>query len=197
MREIRTRSTTFLLAGQIFGALASLTLAAAPAAQAQEALTPGSFRAFAAEGVEPRMSDFSGLPVPRYASLRFDMVNGRSGPSADYPVKWTYERAGLPVVVVRESNEWRKVRDPVGDEVWVNKSQLAEQRTAITTHAGVMHLTPAADAAQAARFNPGTVVSLGDCGTVWCPVSTQGQKGWILREQLWGADALPPAPGNR
>ena len=188
--------------GQIFGALGIFALAAlAPAAHAQEQLTPGSFRAYAAEGIEPRLSDFSGLPVPRYASLRFDEVNGRSGPSLDYPVKWTYERAGLPVVVIRESNEWRKVRDPMGDEVWVNASQLAEQRTAITTHAGAMLETPAPESPPAARFSPGTVVSLGECGTVWCPVTAQGQKGWIVREHLWGADALPEtpatAPGNR
>lgn len=182
---------------QIFGALGFFAVAAiAPAAQAQEKLEPGSFRAFAADGVAPRLSDFSGLTVPRYASLRFDTVNGRSGPSLDYPVKWTYERAGLPVVVIRESNEWRKIRDPMGDEVWVNASQLAEQRTAITTHTGTMLQTPAPEARPAARFNPGTVVSLGECGTVWCPVTAQGQKGWIVREHLWGADALPPAPGN-
>lgn len=201
MSEFRSRSTTFLFVAQICGALLGLSLASAPAAQAQESLTPGSFRAYAAEGVEPRMSDFSGLPVPRYASLKYDKVNGRSGPSPDYPIRWTYERAGLPVVVIRETNDWRKVRDPMGDEVWVSKSQLSEQRHAVTTHAGLMRRDPAAEAPAEARFNPGTVVSLGECGTVWCPVKVQGQKGWILREHLWGTDALPPAPattpGNR
>ena len=136
---------SFLVAAQIFGAaLAAIPLAAIPVAQAQEQLTPGSFKAYAAEGVEPRLSDFSGLAVPRYASLRYDMVNGRSGPSPDYPVRWTYERAGLPVVVIRESNDWRKIRDPMGDEVWVNASQLAEQRTAITTHPGAIRQKPEA-----------------------------------------------------
>lgn len=197
MRKIRPASSNSRPVAQICGALGFFALAAiAPVAQAQEKLEPGSFRAFAADGVAPRLSDFSGLTVPRYASLRFDTVNGRSGPSLDYPVKWTYERAGLPVVVIRESNEWRKIRDPMGDEVWVNASQLAEQRTAITTHTGAMLQTPAPDAALAARFNPGTVVALGECGTVWCPVTAQGQKGWIVREHLWGADALPPAPAN-
>ena len=61
--------------------------------------------------------------------------------------------------------------------------------------------TPAPDSPPAARVSPGTVVSLGECGTVWCPVTAQGQKGWIVREHLWGADALPEtpatAPGNR
>lgn len=183
-----------LMAGAVFCSAAI----AAPLAFGQETLTPGSFKAYASDEVEPRMSDFSGLAVPRYASLKFDTVNGRAGPSADYPVRWTYERAGLPVVVIRESNDWRKVRDPMGDEVWVAASQLTEkQRTAITTHSGGMHRDPKTDAPLAARFDPGSVVKLGDCGTVWCPVTAQGQKGWILREHLWGADPLPPTPGNR
>lgn len=192
MSQNHSHPLCFLVVAQIFGA----ALAVAPLAQAQEALTPGSFKAYAAEGIEPRLSDFSGLPVPRYASLRYDTVNGRSGPSPDYPVRWTYERAGLPVVVIRESNEWRKIRDPMGDEVWVNASQLAEQRTAITTHTGAIHQQPQPGAALAARFNPGAVVSLGECGTVWCKVSAQGQRGWIVREHLWGAEPLLATPEN-
>lgn len=197
MSQNRSPRLSFLVAAHIFGAaLSAIPLAALPVAQAQEQLTPGSFKAYAAEGVESRLSDFSGLAVPRYASLRYDMVNGRSGPSPDYPVRWTYERAGLPVVVIRESNEWRKIRDPMGDEVWVNASQLAEQRTAITTHAGAIHQKPEAGASLTARFNPGSVVSLGECGTLWCQVSVQGQRGWIVREHLWGAEPLIAAPGN-
>lgn len=196
------RRLSFLLAGPVFCAAALLwPVAVAQEASAPETLTPGSFVAYAADGMEPRLSDFSGLPVPRYASLRFNEVNGRSGPSPDYPVRWTYERAGLPVVVVRESKDWRKVRDPMGDEVWINKSQLNEQRMAITTHSGGMHRDPKPEAPLAARFEPGSVVSLGACGTMWCPVNAQGQKGWILREHLWGTDPLPQAqdaaPGNR
>jgi len=187
----RSRTVAFLLFAQISG----IWLAASPAS-AQETLTPGSFKAFAAEGVEARVSDFSGQPVPRYASLRFDEVNGRAGPSMDYPIRWTYGRAGLPVIIIRESKDWRMIRDPVGDEVWVNTSQLSSRRTAITMEAGVVHRDPRADAGVIARFGAGAVVSLGDCGNLWCRVDAEGRKGWVKRAQLWGADPLPAAPGN-
>jgi SH3-like domain-containing protein len=178
---------------QIFGA----AFAFGSPALAQETLTPGSFRAFAAEGMEARVSDFSGQTVPRYASLRYDEVNGRAGPSPDYPVRWTYERAGLPVVVIRESKEWRMIRDPMGDEVWINQSQLAPRRTAITTEAGVIYREPRTDARKIARFGTGAVVSLGDCGQVWCRVEGDGRKGWVEKADLWGADTLRAAPGKR
>ena len=188
MSEIRIRLATFLAIAQIFGAAG---------AHAQETLTPGSFKAYAPiAGAEPRVSDFSGKPVPRYASLRHDVVNGRSGPSTDYPVKWTYERAGLPVVIIRESQDWRKIRDPLGDEVWVNKSQLAAERTAITTDTGAMFRDANPRSERIARFAAGAVVSLGDCTGTWCQATAEGREGWIRRAQLWGIDPLTRAPGN-
>jgi len=187
------RPALFLALAQVFGAAFAL----GSPAMAQETLTPGSFKAFAAEGMEARVSDFSGQTVPRYASLRYDEVNGRAGPSPDYPVRWTYGRVGLPVVVIRESKDWRMIRDPMGDEVWINQSQLAVKRTAITTLAGVIYREPRTDAAKVARFGAGAVVSLGDCGQVWCSVEAEGRKGWVERAGLWGADTLKIAPGKR
>ena len=193
MSKNSRRPIVFLAIAHVFGAAFALGYPAV----AQETLTPGSFKAFAAEGMEARVSDFSGQTVPRYASLRYDEVNGRAGPSPDYPVRWTYERAGLPVVVIRESKDWRMIRDPVGDEVWINQSQLAARRTAITTHAGVIYGEPRTDAGKVARFDAGAVVSLGDCGQVWCRVDGDGRKGWVEKAHLWGADTLKAAPGKR
>ena len=193
MSKNSRRPIVFLAIAHVFGAAFALGYPAV----AQETLTPGSFKAFAADGMEARVSDFSGQTVPRYASLRYDEVNGRAGPSPDYPVRWTDERAGLPVVVIRESKDWRMIRDPVGDEVWINQSQLAARRTAITTHAGVIYGEPRTDAGKVARFDAGAVVSLGDCGQVWCRVDGDGRKGWVEKAHLWGADTLKAAPGKR
>jgi SH3-like domain-containing protein len=187
--ENRARFVTFLILAQICGAALS------PAADAQQAaLTPGSFKAYAAEGVEARVSDFSGLPVPRYSSLRYDKVNGRAGPSPDYPVAWTYARLGLPVVIVRESQEWRKIRDPQGDEVWVHRRMLAAERTAITTEDGAIRQNADGKSAALARFGIGAVVRLETCTSAWCRVEAEGRKGYVLKTQLWGAQDLPPAP---
>ena len=52
----------------------------------------------------------SGQEVPRFVSLKFDVANGRSGPSRSHPVAWRYVRAGLPMEVVAETPDWRRVR---------------------------------------------------------------------------------------
>jgi SH3-like domain-containing protein len=159
-------------------------------AQTPRELGPTDFKAYAPPRTSARISEFSGLPVPRYSSLRYDKVNGRSGPSLDYPVSWTYERLGLPVVIVRESQEWRKIRDPQGDEVWVHRRMLAGERTAITTTRGAMYRDPDVDAGALATYQAGAVMTLGECGGDWCRVEAEGRKGWAPKQQLWGADDL-------
>jgi SH3-like domain-containing protein len=154
-------------------------------------LDPGSFRAFAAPANAVRVSDFSGLPVPRYASLKFDEVNGRSGPSFDYPVAWSYQRSGLPVIIVRESQEWRKIRDPQGDEVWVHKRMLETARTVIAVDRGALRRKADPRSTALAAFEAGTVARLRSCAADWCEIETSGVTGWTEADLLWGARDLP------
>ena len=197
MREIRSRLVGLALAAQICGAaLSPMALAQEPAqaplAAAASSSFAGSFRAYAGIATESRVSDFSGEPVPRYASLRGEKVNGRSGPSLDYPVEWSYSRPGLPVIVIRESQDWRKIRDPQGDEVWIKRNLLAAQRTAMTMTSGAIRKHPDERAPVVADYHAGGVVLLGECQRDWCRVEAESLKGWALRSQLWGADDLNP-----
>jgi SH3-like domain-containing protein len=173
--------------------LAVMAIHAPVMGQTPRDLGPNDFKAYAPSTSSSRISEFSGLPVPRYSSLRYDRVNGRSGPSLDYPVSWTYERVGLPVVIVRESQEWRKIRDPQGDEVWVHRRMLAGERTAITTSQGAIYRNPDSRTIALATYKAGAVMALGDCTRDWCRVEAEGRKGWVQKVQLWGADELKAA----
>ena len=66
----------------------------------------------------------SGLPIPRYVSLKSDHVNVRLGPTKDNEVSWIYTKSGLPVEVTAEFENWRRVRDSEGAEGWVYHSLL-------------------------------------------------------------------------
>lgn len=65
----------------------------------------GPFPALAQSGT------VTGLPVPRYVSLKADRVNLREGPSKDHRTSWVFQRAGLPVEIVAEFETWRRIRD--------------------------------------------------------------------------------------
>ncbi|MBI1340536.1 hypothetical protein GC169_10075 [bacterium] len=171
-----------------------LTVSAAAQTIARGDLTPASFQAFSPKSSDIRVSDFSGLPVPRYSSLRHEDVNGRAGPGLDHPVVWRYHRLGLPVVVIRESREWRKIRDPSGDEVWVHRRLLGGERTAITRERGALRAEPDAYGAPLANFGLGVVMTLHECKGGWCDVEAGALRGWVRTSNIWGADPLEAAP---
>ena len=70
----------------------------------------------------------SGLPLPRFVSLRSEEVNLRTGPGVQYPVDWVYKRRNMPVEVLAEFGTWRKVRDIQGTQGWVHQSLLSSNR---------------------------------------------------------------------
>ena len=72
----------------------------------------------------------SGLPVPRFVSLKADRVNVRGGPDKDHDVTFIYTRVGWPVEITAEFENWRRIRDSDGAEGWVYHSMLSGKRTA-------------------------------------------------------------------
>ncbi len=134
----------------------------------------------------------SGKPVPRFMSLRYDEVNGRRGPGFQYPVIWLYVRQGLPVQVIAETDTWRKIRDPLGDEVWMHRRTLTRRRTVFALGgAREGDLTPLY--AQPEPLSPivalaerGTVFALDACRGPWCRIDGERAAGWAPAAQLWG-----------
>lgn len=133
----------------------------------------------------------SGLPVPRFVSLKSDHVNVRGGPTKDNDVAWIYTRSGLPVEITAEFENWRRIRDSEGAEGWVYHSLLSGRRTAVVTSKSKDELTPLYDhadpgSAVEARLEAGVVASVRKCSGNWCRISGSGFDGWIEQERLWG-----------
>src|SRR5437868_1539046 len=73
----------------------------------------------------------SGLPIPRFVSLKSDRVNARAGPTKDQEVRWVYTHAGMPVEITAEFENWRRIRDWEGAEGWVYHSLLSGRRMGV------------------------------------------------------------------
>jgi SH3-like domain-containing protein len=136
----------------------------------------------------------SGLPVPRYVSLKSDHVNVRAGPTKDNDVAWVYTRSGLPVEITAEFENWRRVRDSEGAEGWVYHSLLSGRRTAVITMKTKDELAPLYDRADqtsavSARLQAGVVAQVKRCAAGWCRVTGNGFEGWIEQQRLWGVYA--------
>ena len=135
----------------------------------------------------------SGYCVPRWLSLKRGEVFGRKGPGKDYPTVFVYHARGLPVQVVDETTEWRKICDPDGGAVWVASAMVDGRRTVMASGQAPLALRKSADdAAQASAYlRPRAIAALGRCKAGWCEVSAAGASGWVRNAQVWGLTTQP------
>jgi SH3-like domain-containing protein len=133
----------------------------------------------------------SGLPVPRFVSLKADRVTVRGGPDKDHDVAWIYTRVGWPVEITAEFENWRRIRDSDGSEGWVYHSLLSGKRMAAVqlkskTDLAPLYEKPDAKSAVAAQLQVGVLGAVKQCTGTWCQISGDGFDGWIEQNELWG-----------
>jgi SH3-like domain-containing protein len=137
-------------------------------------------------------SEGSGLPVPRFVSLKSDHVNVRGGPNKDHDVAWVYTRPALPVEITAEFENWRRIRDRDGTEGWVYHSLLSGKRTAYVakskTHSDFVPLyeSPDLNGPLRATLERGVLGNIKRCNGQWCRFTGKGFDGWIEQDRLWG-----------
>lgn len=134
----------------------------------------------------------SGLPLPRFVSLKADKVNVRAGPTRTHDVTFVYTHAGLPVEITAEYGNWRRIRDWEGSEGWVYHSLLSGRRTALVTPKNkddlvALHDAPREQSAVTARLEAGVRASLKRCTGTWCYLSGGQFEGWVEQYRIWGA----------
>lgn len=145
------------------------------------------------EGEVIRYDTPSKLPVPRFVSLRFNKVNGRAGPSEDYPIKFVYKRQNLPVKINAETQEWRRITDPDGAIVWVHKRNLQSKRTLIIRSSKTaiinipLYSKPNLQSKIIAQINNGTICEILKSEAGWRKVKIGNYTGWIIANDAWAS----------
>ncbi len=133
----------------------------------------------------------SGLPLPRFVSLKTDRVNVRRGPSSQHDVSWVFTRKELPVEIIAEFEHWRRVRDSDGEEGWVYQSLLAGRRTAMVApwrkdNTVPLHIEPSEVSTKIAFISGGVVGRVKSCDGDWCHVTVADYEGFVEQAMLWG-----------
>jgi SH3-like domain-containing protein len=152
-----------------------LGLATAPVAEAQ--------------GQKVEVGSETNLPIPRYVSLRGGKVNVRRGPGLEYRIDWVFQRAGLPVRVIDEYGNWRRIADSDDAGGWVYHSLLTGRRTVLITETEVtFRAEPDDNAPATAHAEQGVVARLLQCAGAWCEVQAEGATGWLRKFAIWGVE---------
>ncbi len=141
------------------------------------------------EAVKPAgVGEITGLPLPRFVSLRSDNVYVRTGPGMRYPVKWVFQRKNWPLEVVREFDTWRQIRDIEGEEGWVHQTLIYNQRHVIVQGEKpvTLYRKPSPESRALAEFEPGVLAHLSGCTGAWCEVDQGDFEGWMPKSSLWG-----------
>lgn len=132
----------------------------------------------------------TGLKLPRFVSLRSNLINARSGPGARYPIEWVYRQKNAPVEITAEFEIWRKIKDWQGSQTWVHKTMLSGTRTVKVTTPGENNIYAKADynSKIIAKVEDEVVGDVVKCPaeSPFCEIRFTNITGWIPRQNLYG-----------
>ena len=129
----------------------------------------------------------SGLPVPRFVTLKSDEVNMRVGPGREYPLSWVYKQKNLPLKVIAEFDTWRKVIDHEGTIGWVHSQLVGLKRYAlIQSRLTKLHRKPDSTSPVLAVADKGVLLELQICEPQWCRVASDSVRAYVRRDDIWG-----------
>jgi len=147
----------------------------------------------------------TGLEVPRWVTLKSSQVRARQGPGLDYRILWEYRAANLPVQVIAETREWRKICDPDGSVAWIHRTVASGRRSVFNRSDQEIPIRAGRSetASVRARLSPHAIVSLDECEDGWCRVRARKLSGWVRQNAVFGTQdralcnaARPAGPGR-
>ncbi|MBU3655665.1 MAG: hypothetical protein FGM23_04835 [Alphaproteobacteria bacterium] len=142
----------------------------------------------ASKSLNPNVGSQTGLPLPRFVSLRTAEVNARTGPGKRYPIDWVYKRKNLPVQVVDEFGTWRKIREHDGTESWIHQTMVSGKDTAlVVTNEALLYDRNSKRSRPIARLQSGLIAEVVRCQDDRCQLQIANQRGWVGKADLWGA----------
>ena len=135
----------------------------------------------------------TGLPIPRFVSIKAKTARMRVGPGTAYQIIWVYSAPALPIEILAEYGHWRQVRDSTGSSGWMYAALLSGRRTGLVAPWAktdvMLYRARSLTAAIVAQLQPDVRVRLYSCDGSWCEVSVAGDPatGFIKQSAVWGA----------
>ena len=133
---------------------------------------------------EIKIGAYSGFKLPRYVSLKSVDVNLRIGSSKNYPIVVKYQTLNLPIEIIGEYENWRKIKDIDKNVGWVHESLLKGDRFAIIKNHSLLFDFP--DGNVRGEIGKKNIVEISYCLLRWCSIVARKKLLWIEKKNLWG-----------
>ncbi len=143
----------------------------------------------AVEPRDPTRGSVTNLPLPRYVTLKTGEGNARRGPGLTHRIDWVFTRAGMPLRITAEYENWRRVEDMEGAGGWVHYTLLSGVRSIlVSAPVAELHSSPDEAATVLLKAEAGVVARIVECTADWCRLNVSGEKGWVKKTEIWGVD---------
>tara|TARA_B110000014_G_C20091346_1_gene571409 strand:- start:832 stop:1287 length:456 start_codon:yes stop_codon:yes gene_type:complete len=125
--------------------------------------------------------------IEPFLSLKKNEVNLRMGPSLKHPIKLTYKKKYLPVIILDKSGPFRKIKDFENNIGWIHIALLSKKKSAINIKGNsILFKKPTIYSKPIVRLEVGRLVLINKCNLKWCKITSGNFKGWINKKFLWG-----------
>ncbi len=108
-----------------------------------------------------------------FLTLKYNKVKVRQGPSFEYPVKFIYKKKYLPIKIIDNKDNFRKITDLKNNNGWIHVSQLSKKKSAINIHnLSIIFKKPNIYSQPMAKLEKGKVVIVKKCKEDWSKIIT-------------------------
>jgi SH3-like domain-containing protein len=122
-----------------------------------------------------------------YLTLRNEKVNLRQGPSFEYPIKIFYKKKFLPVLIIDEYGNFRKIKDHENNSGWIHISQLSKKKAALVkVNNLIVFSNPTLYSKPLVILNEGRLCLIVKCQSGWCKIKVDKYIGWVKKTSLRG-----------
>ncbi len=131
---------------------------------------------------------FYNLNASTFISLKSSEINLRVGPGKEYPISWTLMRANLPMMLVAEFEQWRKIKFIDNTEGWVHKNMISTKGMVIVIADFAIMYRHSSRTNPIAKVEKNVVLRVLKKEGEWLKVEINNFKGWIERKYVWGVN---------
>ncbi len=121
-----------------------------------------------------------------FLSLKNKIVNVRYGPGFDYPIKYIYKKKNLPLEVIDNKENFRRIIDFKKNSGWIHISQLKKNNSLIVLDDKILFGKSSKFSKPLAKLEKGRLLIIKKCKNNWCKVKTESYSGWIETANIWG-----------